>query len=119
MLAHAARELLLVDLEPPVDGQFARQLDREAVRRREGERVVAADRPARGDLLEHLEPALERLREALLLGLDRLADQGAVLDELRVPVAHLVDDDVGDPPEVGRPIVRACWTARRMMRRST
>ena len=102
MLAHAARELLFVDLEPAVDGQLARQLDWEAVRRRERERVVSADRPLRGDLLEHLEPALECLREALLLGLDRVADQRAVLDELRVPRAHLLDDDLGHPPEVGQ-----------------
>ena len=43
-----------------------------------------------GDLLEELQAALERLREALLLGPDDLLDPFAVLDELRVPRAHLL-----------------------------
>ena len=36
-----------------------------------------------GEVVEHLQPALERLAEALLLGLDDALDLGRVLDAAR------------------------------------
>ncbi len=66
----------------------------------EQKRVLARDRSLGGDLLEELQAALERLGEALLLGPDDLLDPFAVLDELRVPRAHLLCDHLGDAPEV-------------------
>ena len=46
VLGHPARELFLVDRQPALGGQLPGELDREAVRRGERERVVAADRSA-------------------------------------------------------------------------
>ncbi len=66
---------------------------------------------ARGDLLEQLHPARERLGEALLLGAEHLPDPLAVLRQLREPRPHLVDDDVADPPQIVQPD-RACLLDR-------
>ncbi len=59
--------------------------------------------PLRRDLLEETHAARERLGEALFLASQHLADTRAVRLELRVPLAHLVDDDVGEPPQVVEP----------------
>src|SRR5439155_18873055 len=100
LLRHQARERLLVDRDPTLQRELSGQLEREAVRVVETERVLAGDRVAGGDLLEQPEAALQGLREALLLGAHDLLDLAAVGLDLRVPRPHLLDDDVGDPPEV-------------------
>ena len=79
------------------------QLDREPVRRRERERLLGADRVLAGELLEHLQPARERLAEPLLLELDDALDLGGVLAQLRVRVAHLLDDDGREPVDAVEP----------------
>ena len=73
------------------------------------------------DLLEQAHAALERLREALLLGGEDAVDLVPVLLELGIAVPHLLDHDVRETREVRRlePDARACCTARRMMRRMT
>src|SRR4029453_13956387 len=73
VLGHVAGELVLVDLQPALGGELAGQLERESVGGGERERVLAGDRASCGHLLEDLQATLERLREALLLGLDRFA----------------------------------------------
>src|SRR5439155_26518635 len=103
LLGHQALELVLVDGEPALGSELAGQLEREPVRVVEEKRVLAGDAAAVArDLLEQLEAALERLREALLLVPDDLADLSLVLAQLRVPRMHLLDDDAGDRPELGK-----------------
>ena len=67
---------------PALLGELLRQLDREAVRRGEHERVLGRDRVLARELLEHLQPARERLAEALLLLPDDTLDLGGVLAQL-------------------------------------
>ena len=52
------------------------------------------------ELLEELEAALERLAEALLLEPQNALDLVRLLGELRVRVAHLLDDDAGHAMDV-------------------
>ena len=99
---HQPRVLLLVDLEPALARELVRQLDREAVGGLQRERVVAADPPVRRGFLEQRHAALERLREALLLGGEDVVDLAAMLDELGVRVAHLLDHGVGQSGEKRR-----------------
>ena len=73
--------------------ELLRELDREAVGRDERERVVGGDRILAGELVEHLHPARERLRELLLLGAHDALDVGGVLAQHRIRVAHLLDHD--------------------------
>src|SRR5262245_30876687 len=80
-----------------------RQLEREAVRVVEPERLLARDvAAARGDLLEQSHPTRERLPEALLLGREDAMDVVAVLLQLRIAGLHLLDHDVGEPRQVRR-----------------
>ena len=60
------------------------------------ERVFAADLALGRSLLEDLHAALERLAEALLLGREHAVDLVAMLDELRIRLAHLLDHGVGE-----------------------
>ena len=83
------------------------------------EGILAGDEVARGDFLEEAQAPLQRLGEALLLGPQDFLDAVPVLLQLRVPLGHLVGDDVGDAPQVGETDPRACCTARRITRRST
>src|SRR4029078_8395706 len=103
MLLHQPLEAVLVDDEPPLARELDGQLDREAVRRREREGVLAGDLAARRDVLEELHAPGERLGEAFLLRSQRVADGFAIRLELRIPLAHLLDDDVGDAPAVFEP----------------
>ncbi len=96
MLLHQPRVLLVVHAEAALARELLRQLDREAVRRLQVERVVAGDLALRRRLLEDRHAALERLAEALLLGGEHAVDLVAVLDELRIRRAHLLDHDVGE-----------------------
>src|SRR5207342_3126173 len=59
------------------------------------------DVPTR-DLLEELQPAREGLREALLLLAQHVADDALVLAQLRIGMAHLLDDDVAEPAQERR-----------------
>ena len=56
-----------VDGLAPLLGELDGELEREPVRRGEREGLLARDRLVGAELLEELEPALERLEEALLL----------------------------------------------------
>ena len=100
-LAGAAGDLLVplhlhavavdVDLVAALARELDGELDREAVRRREPERLVGRDVPA-GQLLELAHAAVDRLAEPLLLRADDALDLVGVLDDLRVQ-ADLLDDD--------------------------
>ena len=103
VLLHEVREALFIEGEAALARELARQLDREAVRRRELEGVAASDLALRGDLLEKTQAARERLVEALLLGAHDLLDVRAVLDQLGERGPHLLGDHVGQSPEVGQP----------------
>ncbi len=97
---HVPRELVLVEREPALAAELARQFRGEAVGRRQLERVLPGDRTLGRDLLENAQAAGERLREALLLAANHLLDARAMLDELRVPGSHLLRHDVGQPPHL-------------------
>ena len=103
VLCHALLEVVLVDGDPPLERELAGQLERKAVRRRQIEGLLAGDGAARGDLLEELHPARQRLGESLFFGAQHLTDPLAILGQLREPGAHLVDHDVADPPEIVEP----------------
>ena len=64
---------------PALLGQLLGQLDREAVCRDEQERLVRCDPGLAGELVEDLQPARERLGEALLLCADDTLDLVRVL----------------------------------------
>ena len=117
---HLAAVAVHVDRLPALLGQLDRELDRESVRRRECERLLSRDRLVGGELLEEPETALEGLGEALLLDPDDPLDRVGLRGQLRIGVGHLRDrrcpTDDGRP---SRPMLRACCTARRMIRRST
>ena len=70
VLRHPGAVVVDVDRLAALLGELDRELEREAVGRREREGVLARDRVLAGELLEHLQAALERLAEPLLLGLD-------------------------------------------------
>src|SRR5439155_23865092 len=92
LLFHEPRELLLVHAEPALAGQLLRQLEREAVRVVEPERLLARNVPAfRRDLLEEPQPSLERLAEPLLLGAQDAVDLVSVLLVLSVALLHMLD----------------------------
>ena len=63
----------------------------------------SGDRLLRGELVELLQPACQRLAEALLLEPDDALDLGGVLDELGVGVAHLPRDDTAEAVDVREP----------------
>ena len=91
-----------VDGEAALLGELDGQLEREAVGVVELEGVLAGDVSARGDLVEELQAARERLREALLLGGQRGLDLRAVLLELGIGGAHVRDHGAGEPGEERR-----------------
>ena len=89
-----------VDGLAPLLGELDRELEREPVRRGEREGLLARDRLVGTDLLEELEPALERLEEPLLLEPEDTSDLVGVLGELRVGIGHLLDDHAGETMHV-------------------
>ena len=119
MLLHQPLEAVLVDGEPPLARELDGQLDREAVRRREREGVLAGDVAARRDVFEELHAAGERLGEAFLLRAQRLADLSrfASSSGYHWPICSTTTSEMRQ--RSSSPIFRACWTARRMTRRST
>ena len=100
---HEPLEPVLVDRVPTLPRELLGQLDREAVRRRERECILGRDVSLGRDFVEELHPARKRLRETLFLRTERFADRLPVRLELRVPLAHLLDDDVGKSPQVFEP----------------
>ena len=103
VLLHQRAEAVDVDGLATLLGELLRELDREAVRRREHEGVVGGDRVLAGELLELLQPARERLTEALLLLFHDVLDLGGVLAQLGVGVGHLLDHDGRQPVHVLEP----------------
>ena len=103
VLGHALLEVVLVHGNSALERELAGQLERKAVGRGQIEGFLAGNGTARGDLLEELHPARQRLGEALFLGAQHLTDPLAILRELRKPVAHLLDHGVADAPEVVEP----------------
>ena len=97
----AIRRAVVVDVDrlAALLGELDRELEREAVGGGERERVLARDRVLAGELLEDLEPALERLAEALLLRLHDPLDLVRLLDELGERAGDLLDHD---PRAAGR-----------------
>ena len=80
--------------------ELDRELEREPVRRRERECLLAGDRLPVRELVEQLHPAFERLLEALLLGADDSLDLAGALPQLGVCARHLLDHDRRQPVEV-------------------
>ena len=103
VLLHEPLEPVLVDRVPALARELLGQLDREAVRRRERECILGRDVSLGRDLVEELHPARKRLREPLFLRAKRFADRLPVRLELRIPLAHLLDDDVRKSPQVFEP----------------
>ncbi len=109
MSPHLGSVSVDVDGLPALLGELDRQLDREAVRGGEGERVFPADRLSTGQLVEELQAALDRLRETLFLVPHDTLDLRRPVSQLWVGVAHLLDDDPrhamdileADPPRLG------------------
>ena len=100
---HQLAEAVDVDRLPALLGELLGQLDREAVGRDEREGLLRRDRLPAGELVELLQPARERLAEALLLEPDDALDLGGVLDELGIGVAHLPGDDTAEAVDVLEP----------------
>ena len=91
MLLHQLAEAVDVDGLAALLRELLRQLDREAVRRRERERILGRDRVLAGEVVEDLHPACKCLRETLLLFADDTLDRLCVLAQLGVGVPHLFD----------------------------
>ncbi len=104
LLGHQTLELVLVDRQAALERELARQLEREAVRVVEAERVLARDAfgAAREHLVEQSHAGRERLGEALLLRFEHPVNLAAMLDQLRVRVAPEVDHDVRQAAEERR-----------------
>src|SRR5262249_54018580 len=100
VLLHQLAEAVDVDRLAPLLGELDGELDREAERRRERERFVARDRVLARELLELPGSPRERLAEPLLLEADDTLDLLRVLPQLRVRVAHLLDDHAAEPVHV-------------------
>ena len=95
VLLHQVVEPVQVERLAALLGELLRELDREAVRGDERERILGGDRLLAGQFLEHLHAARERLGELLLLRAHDPLDLAGVLAQDRIRVAHLVDDDRG------------------------
>ncbi len=103
MLGHELAVAVDVHRLAPLLGQLDGEFDGKAVGRRERERVVRRDRRLIGQLLEALEAARERLLEPLFLGLDLALDRLGLAPQFGIGVAHLLDDDGRQSPDVREP----------------
>ncbi len=83
--------------------QLDRELEREPVRRREREGLLAGDRLLRPEILEELQAALEGLEEALLLEPQDTRDLVGMRRQLRIRLSHLLDDDARESVDVVEP----------------
>src|SRR5207245_9300791 len=72
LLLHALAEPVVVDTAPVLLGDLAREVDREAQGVVEEERLLTGHVAFLQDAFEHVETALERLAESLLLVRDDL-----------------------------------------------
>ena len=100
---HLLLEAGAIDFDLPLRRDLLGELDREAVRVVERERVLAAQ-PARAaphQLFEPLQPGLERLDEGGFLARQDLADLAAMLHQLPVVVAEHLDRRLGAGLEEG------------------
>ena len=107
-------ELLEVDREPALARELRRHLDREAVRRLSAKASSPLTAPLAAASSKSLQPARERLAEPLLLRGEHALDCLPLLGELRVDLAHLLDDDVrrAAAGRSSRPTSRACARRR-------
>jgi hypothetical protein len=95
LLGHRLVEAGAVDAHATLRRHLDRQVDREAERVVEAERIGPTDdAPGRDQLVQASRPRLERAGELLLLGLDAIEDLVALRTERRIRLAHQVDDDV-------------------------
>ena len=100
LLIHEVLEALLVDAEVLLAGQLEREVEREAVRVVQEERLVGADAllpgvlGARDDVVEQPHALLEGARERLLLAPHPHPDRVGVLVQLRVRGAHQLAHEV-------------------------
>ena len=84
LLLHPRLEAFEVDGAAALARDLAGEVDREAERVVQAEAVLTRDVAALEDLVEQLEPALERGAEAGLLAADGVDDQLAVLGDRRI-----------------------------------
>ena len=103
LLLHQLRVATLVDRHAALERELPCQLDREPVRVVQLERCVATERRAARKLVEDRHPARQRPLELLLLGLHDALDVGRVRLQLGEGVAHLLDDDIRQAPELVEP----------------
>ena len=100
LLLHQAAEAVLVHRKALLGGHFEGEVDREAPGVVEQEGLVAGEDRAAGGLglgdggVEDVGAGLQRLDEGGLLGEGDGLDALAVLQQLRVLLAHGLDDDV-------------------------
>jgi hypothetical protein len=105
LLLQRALEAGEVHVHAPLAGDDLGQVDGKPEGVVQLERVVAGNDPcARGeDLLQPPEPTLDGLEEPVLLGLRHLTDERGLGDQLRIELAHLLDDDIGERRQCGLP----------------
>src|SRR6185312_7478465 len=85
LLVHEPGELRVApERDAALLGDLAREVDREAVRVVQAERVLAGHLPAREEIVEQARPLLERPPEALLLRADPLLDRLPARVQLRI-----------------------------------
>src|SRR3954451_4311616 len=97
LLGHELGELVVAGERNAALGRdLAGEVDREAVRVVQAERILAGDLPAREQVVEQPRALLERAAEALLLPPDPLLDRLAARAQLGIRLAHHVDHDVDE-----------------------
>ena len=103
---HLALEALEIDVEAFVARDLLRQLEREAIRVVQHERLRAGDAVARRrfgkDLVQVRASALERLAELRLLRRQQPHHEVAALAQVRVGALHLLDHRIGHAVEQRR-----------------
>ena len=99
LLVHQRVERVEVDGAVAFLGDLAREVDREAERVVQEERVGPGDVAFGQDAVEQVEAAGQRLAEALLFALHHRAHEIVLLHELRVPASHHVDGRVDERRE--------------------
>ena len=111
LLRHPLLEVVDVDGAAALAGDLAGEVDREAERVVQEEGIGAAHVAAVDEVVEHVDAALQRGAERLLLAADHLLDGLAVGDDLRVRRAHHVDRGVDHRAAARDHARRACTRA--------